>query len=66
LGVDFPKLATRSGTARGAGPLFEQPVKDIVAIGHPEVRSITARPASERRLLMPEAVGTSGQLAPRV
>jgi hypothetical protein len=42
--VNFHKLIVRAGTVEGARPLFEQLVNDVVAIAHPEVRSITASP----------------------
>lgn len=42
--VNFHKLTVRAGTVEGGRPLFEQLVNDVVAIQHPEVRSITASP----------------------
>lgn len=42
--INFHKLIVRAGTIEGARPLFEQLVNDVVALTHPEVRSITASP----------------------
>ena len=42
--INFQLLIARGGTVEGARTLFEHLVNDIVALEHPEVRSIAASP----------------------